>query len=433
MSSSTAYVLYLTLLHLVVTALLWRVLAETPFLFLAAELLLLGSVYFGVRLYRRLIAPIRLLGQGAAALEDEDFSVKLVPTGSAEMDGVVAVYNNMIDQLRNERVSARQREEFLDQLIDAANLGVLLLDYDGRIASTNEWLDRKMREDAFTTAVIQPSLHPRPRQKTGAGKTEGNGIVTGPGNRRYHVEAGTFIDRNFERGFLIVQDVTAEIVGAEKEAYGKVIRMMAHEVNNSNAAIASVLDSLHEAAAEGDPELATLVRDYLPVVLNRTRNMTNFMRRFAGVIRLPTPDRKPVDLNDMLRATGDLLAPSLGEADIELRYALAEPAPRVEADRAQLEQVIVNAVTNARESIGGGGTIVLRSTTAPVGFAIEDDGPGIPAEYGDRIFTPFFSSKPTGQGVGLTLSRDILEGHGARYGLGTKEDGWTRFWVGWGE
>lgn len=429
MSSAAKYILYLTALHLALGVTAYFLFEGKGALVIGAEVLLMGSAYVAYRIYRSIISPLRLLGRGAAALEDQDFSVKLMPTGSLEMDRIVKVYNRMIDQLREERVSSRQQEQFLDQLLGAAGLGVVIFDFDGAVSSMNRWMERQCRDvEGFRTAVLQPSLHLRPRPENHGGKDK-TLVLTGPGNRRYHVEYAAFIDRGFERGFLIIQDVTTDLLAAEKEAYGKVIRMMAHEVNNSNAAIISVLRSLLDAAAENDESLPELNSNYLPVVINRAENMTTFMRKFARVVRLPPPDRQRTDLNALLRRTGEVMLPVLRENDIELQYDLVDDGVFINADAAQLEQVIVNALTNARESIGSGGKVLLSSQAYPRGFVIADDGPGIPPGVAARIFTPFFSTKPTGQGVGLTLSRDILEAHATTYQLVTEADGWTRLRV----
>ena len=428
MSSSVKYILYLTVLHLALAVLAYFLLAEQKALVIVAELVLIVSAYIAFKIYRSIISPLQLLSRGAAALEDQDFSVKLIPTGSKEMDRVTNIYNQMIDQLREERISGKQREEFLDQLLDSAELGVVILDFNGGVESMNEWTRRQLATDAFDTAVLQPAMDLRLRPKAPTAPQQD--IFTGPGNRRYHVEAATFVDRGFERGFLIIQDVTTELLAAEKEAYGKVIRMMAHEVNNSNAAIVSVLRSVLEAAKDNDPQLASLNQDYLPVIINRAENMTTFMRNFARVIRLPEAEKKRIDLNELLHRTGEVMANVLTDADIELRYELAPEQVWIMADPAHLEQVVVNALTNARESIGEQGNIRISSQAFPAGFVIADDGPGIPADIAEQLFTPFFSTKPTGQGVGLTLTRDILEAHGATYNLLTEEDGWTRLRVG---
>jgi signal transduction histidine kinase len=123
------------------------------------------------------------------------------------------------------------------------------------------------------------------------------------------------------------------------------------------------------------------------------------------------------------------MATVLANHNINLSYDLPEEGVIVHADAAQLEQVVINALTNSRESIGSGGNIHVSAIRFPQGFTIADDGPGIPASAAQEIFTPFFSTKPTGQGVGLTLTREILEAHKTTYHLSTEEDGWTRLRV----
>ncbi|MFK8162826.1 MAG: PAS domain-containing sensor histidine kinase [Lewinella sp.] len=439
MSSSLKYILYLAALHIALAVIAKHLFAGDGLYILLAELVLLGSGYIAYRIYRSIISPLQLLGRGAAALEDQDFSVKLLPTGSIEMDRIGKVYNRMIDQLREERVNSRQQEEFLERLLGAAELGVVILDYDGEVSNMNNWMERQCNNvEGFRTAILDPFLHQRPRPENPSAEpgdeaptdiSRTDQVLVGPGNRRYHVETATFIDRGFERGFIIVQDVTADILSAEKEAYGKVIRMMAHEVNNSNAAIISVLRSLLEAATENEDGLRELNQDYLPVVINRAENMTTFMRNFARVVRLPAPDHQRINLNDLLRRTGDVMTTVLANHNINLSYDLPDQEVIVQADASQLEQVIINALTNSRESIDAGGNIKISASRFPQGFIIADDGPGIPANAAQDIFTPFFSTKPTGQGVGLTLTREILEAHKTSYQLTTEEDGWTRLRV----
>ncbi|NJB87222.1 signal transduction histidine kinase [Lewinella marina] len=420
MSAAAKYLAYLGTLHLVIGVLIYQVVGRGPVLLLV-EMVLLLSAYLGYRLYEVLVAPLQLLSRGVGALADQDFSVKMRSTGSPEMDRLGEVYNRMIEQLRLERVAGRQREEFLDRLVEAAGVGLLVLDYDGNIESENPWVqERRKSSPEFEATVLRPAL------ALGVGE---QAVFTTPDNRRLHVEYATFVDRGFERGFIILQDVTADLLQAEKEAYGKVIRMMAHEVNNSNAAIVSLLKTLLEVARADEPDLAELSREHLPPVILRAEHLTAFMRNFARVVRLPAPARERIDLNAVLRGAAEVMQPLLEEQEIALSLALADRPVWVSADRAQLEQVLINALTNARESIGRGGHIRISSQLHPAGFVIADDGPGIPAEVADRLFTPFFSTKSSGQGVGLTLSREILEAHGASYRLRTEEDGVTRFRV----
>jgi signal transduction histidine kinase len=302
-------------------------------------------------------------------------------------------------------------------------MGLIILDFDGRPESENLWVTKRRQEgDGFFREVIAPAT----AQKKGEKR-----VYTTTDNRRIHAEYATFVDRGFERGFLLLHDVTADLLQAEKEAYGKVIRMMAHEVNNSNAAIVSLLKTILDAAHEGGDDLTALTTEYLPTVILRAEHMTAFMRNFARVVRLPAPVKTRVDLNELLHDVGELTQKLLRAQQIELSYRLHPKPVYVQADRGQLEQVVINAVTNARESIGHGGHIELKSCSHPPGFVVADDGPGIPDEVAPLLFTPFFSNKQHGQGVGLTLSREILEGHNAHYQLTTDDDGWTRLRVSW--
>ncbi|MCP9234327.1 PAS domain-containing sensor histidine kinase [Lewinella sp. JB7] len=420
MSAAAKYILYLTVLHLLLGVMAYFVIGRGPVLLLA-EMILLLSAYLGYRLYEVLVAPLDLLSRGVGALADQDFSVKMIPTGSPEMDRLGQVYNRMIDQLREERITGRQREEFLDRLVGAAEVGIVILDFDGGVESVNPWVSRHRKTDQdFDLTVLQPALELAPGEKR---------VLTTPNNRRIHTERADFVDRGFERGFLVLQDVTADLLLAEKEAYGKVIRMMAHEVNNSNAAIVSLLRSLHDIATEHDPHLPELATEYLPPAINRAENLTEFMRNFARVVRLPNPQRSRTDLIKLIRSAGGVVQEMLRARNIELSYDVPDHPVYAEVDAGQIEQVLINALTNARESIGTDGRIELSLRDNPPSFTIADDGPGIPAEVSDKLFTPFFSTKNAGQGVGLTLSRDILTAHQATYRLRTDADGWTRFTV----
>ncbi len=422
MRRSGWFLTYLLGLHLLVGGLALACLGERTPLIFGVELLLACSFFLGYRLYRSLILPQKLIGQGLTALEDQDFSVKLVETDNVDVDQLVRVYNGMIDQLRTERVAGRQREEFLDQLLQAAGIGVVTCDYDGNIRKLNPWAKTLDAQPGFRRAVLDPARSLRAGERR---------VFTSPANRRYHVECATFIDRGFERRFLLLHDVTADLLSAEKEAYGRVIRMMAHEVNNSNAAIGSVLHSLLEAAGEENTELAELSREYLPAVIGRTDNLTTFMRHFAEVVRLPAANRQRIDLGPLLRRTLELMQPTLREAGITFSLDLPERPLWIGADPALLEQVVINAILNSRDSLlevdRSERDFRLSAHPSPVRLVIADRGAGISPEVGEQLFTPFFSSKPQGQGVGLTLSREVLEAHGATYQLGTEEDGWTRF------
>lgn len=429
-SSKIGYGIYLVALHLLLGAMAYLLLRERLYLFLAVELLLLLSLGLGFWFYRVFMAPTRLLSLGKAALQDGDFTSTLLPTPNAAVNQLVDLYNQMIDRLRAERSSQQAQQYFLEQLIQAAPIGLVLLDFDGRIRDLNPYMRALLGLSAAETLdSVGPSILEQPllRAIVALDKGVASQTMVLPGHRRYRVEQGSFIDRGFPRQFYLVQDMTQQLLAAEKEAYGKVIRMMAHEVNNSVGATNSLLQSLVDSLAEAPADFSELAEEYLPVVIERGRQMNQFMRHFADVIRLPAPNKQPCDLGQLLSRVATLFTAQCREQGIALKLELEARELVANLDAAQIEQVLINAITNSIESIAGqGGEIRLRLRERPLGIDIADNGAGIAPALANQLFTPFFSTKQNGQGIGLTLSRDILEQHGARYELYTR-DGLTTF------
>ena len=155
------------------------------------------------------------------------------------------------------------------------------------------------------------------------------------------------------------------------------------------------------------------------------------MRRFADVFRLPPPVRQPCDLVTVLEGIVRLLSATPAGQRVTWRWELDRPSIRVDIDRGQMEQALLNILKNAVEAVDGQGTITIRVTsrTGPATLTVEDTGVGITAEAQSNLFTPFFSTKPHGEGIGLTLVQEILAGHGFHYALERTETQTTRFTV----
>jgi signal transduction histidine kinase len=363
--------------------------------------------------------------RGIDAIRDQDFNVKFTPTGRPETDQLIDVYNQMIDHLRQERIAQQEQHYFLDKLIKTSPTGILILDYDGHVVNANPRLLELCKLNARDLIRKPLAELGHPFFEAIAQMNSGESKVLSPdGMHTYKIRKAQFIDRGFPCTFALVEELTLEILQAEKRSYGKVIRMMAHEVNNSIGAVNAILDTALQLE-EKDTELAAA----LAVAIERNEHLSHFMRNFADVIRLPAPHKENIDLNELLRKAGQLMEYKARAAGVTLAFEL-EPGPfYVQADAGQIEQVLVNALKNALESIAGNGRIVLRTTLQPRQFCIEDNGRGIAAKDREKLFTPFFSTKENGQGIGLTIAREVLSAHGWPFSLATAEDGITRFTV----
>ncbi|TPW09611.1 MAG: multi-sensor signal transduction histidine kinase, partial [bacterium] len=259
-------------------------------------------------------------------------------------------------------------------------------------------------------------------------------LLTLQGRRRLRCLKLPYIDRGFSRSFILLDELTRELYESEKAAYEKLIRTMSHEINNTSASVISLLQSSLDAPVDAAGPGAPDWRESLTVAINRTNHMNAFLSRFADVIRLPAPHREACDVNEMLTEMARVLKPQTDARRIGWRWELAGDLPRVALDRAQMEQVLLNVAKNAMEAIGQDGEIVVRTVRdgARVVIEIEDSGGGISSAIGDQLFTPFFTSKPGGNGIGLTLVQEILKSHGFDGTLENAAPGRAVFRIGMG-
>jgi signal transduction histidine kinase len=201
-------------------------------------------------------------------------------------------------------------------------------------------------------------------------------------------------------------------------ALGNLVAVVSHEVLNPLNILVMGLDRL-KASPELHPSLAEEVR-LLSQQAGWLARVTQDILSFA---RFRPLERQVVDLNETVRQTLRLMESDLRREGIEVDLRLAHDLPPIRADQNQLQQVILNLLTNARDVLPGGGRIVLRTAEARPLFSnegrvvelrVEDTGPGIPRELADKLFEPFFTTKPKGKGtgLGLSISQRIVEAHG---------------------
>jgi nitrogen fixation/metabolism regulation signal transduction histidine kinase len=430
MKLRTKFILFVVILHLVTLVLTYFIFKQNKILFIASEVLIILSMLIAINLYKQLIQPLQLLMQGAEAIRDRDFNVKFVSTGKYEMDELIKVYNQMIDELRTERTKQEQQHLFLEKLIYTSPTGILILDYDNNIQEVNpkalKLLD--LDEKAILRKSLEETFHPVLQEiktlKSGESKT-----VTFNGVNTYKLQKSHFIDRGFARHFIMIEELTAEILAAEKKAYGKVIRMMAHEVNNTIGPVNSILQSTLTSKKIWNDASTGSLKEAIQVAYERNNNLNIFMRNFADVVRLPDPVKKPVDLHTIIRSVARLMEKKAGEKQIQFEYHLPDGPFTICADEQQMEQVLINIVKNAIEAIEEKGTISFDADPAKKQLSVTDSGKGIAENATDQLFSPFFSTKKDGQGIGLTLVKEILINHGCEFSLLTTRPGQTTFTI----
>ena len=425
-------VLYLALIHVLMAAVALRVLWEQPEWLFIVEGIFVLSIVVSIRLIRALFVPLELIGTGAELINERDFTSRFHPIGQPEMDQLIEVYNKMIDQLREERLKVREQNELLGQIVEAAPGGILIADLDERIVEVNPSAVRLVgasREEILGRTL--PEMDSTVLSAISLIAVGDSRVLAIDGGRRLKVHRAAFRDRGYERSFYLLEELTEELHQSERAAYEKLIRMMSHEVNNSVGAVGSLLASFR-AVAEGLPEKerSGFLRA-LELAGDRLDLLRSFMDRLAEVVRLPEPELRPCAVDRLLEDILSLFEASFDEQGISCVWADKEALPEVALDKNQMERVFVNVIKNAAEAIGEGGTIaVTTGVKEGVGqVTIQDSGRGIPEDVRQQLFTPFFSTKRDGYGLGLTLVKEILGRHDFSFSLKNVAGSGARFTI----
>ena len=375
--------------------------------------------------YNKIVKPMHTIGNGMELLREQDFSSRLSPVGQHEADRIVNIFNRMMDQLKNERLRLREQNHFLDLLIQASPMGVIITDLDGNISQANPMAIKMLgiHLESLLNKPIEKIDSPLATELAALSKEETRVVRLNDANI-YRCTFTFFIDRGFQHSFYLIERMTDEVIRAEKKAYEKVIRMIAHEVNNTTAGITSTLDTVEQAlATERDMEE---ICDVMHVCTERCFSMSKFITRFADVVKIPEPLLSRNSLNETATTCVRFMEGLCNDHHIQLTLQCAPDVGDVNLDTSLFEQVLVNIIKNAVESIGQDGEIRI-TTTAPASLEVADNGPSISKETEEKLFSPFFSTKPHGQGIGLIFIREVLNRHGCTFSLRTYNDGWTRF------
>lgn len=408
-----------------------------------------GGVALGVAvlLWRVVMVPRRLVRVGMELLSGQDCNSRLRTVGQPDADRIVTLFNRLMGSLGEERRHIREQENLLSLLIDASPMGVAMLDDRGCVTRVNAAFCTLLgvRDEADIAGRGLSGLPGRIGEAL-AGLPDGGECVVRPGgNAVIRCYRRWFMQMGCRRPFLLVESLTEEVMRIEREAYGRVIRLIAHEVNNSMAGFRGLLSQL-EDIFDGDPDMEAVISS----VTERCVALGSFIGGYADVVRLPEPKFECIDVSEFVESQLPFLE-SVAGMPLDFRCDESARGARVSGDPVQLGQVMVNLVRNARQSLeslpsagvalgpgeagepeaGSDIAIELTSDISGITLAVSDRGPGIAPDQRERLFTPFYSTRPGGQGIGLTLVSEILRRHGCHYVLATEADGCTRFRIRW--
>lgn len=393
---------------------------------LAAIMIILAVIY------RKIVMPMRGIANGMDLIRAQDFGSRLAKVGQTEADRIVEMFNMMMHNLKTERLRIREQNHFLDLLISVSPMGIIILDTYGRITMHNPAAGDFIGVKDLNGLLIDEIDTPLANGITGIhqGHTE---TLRLSDSKIYRCSRLSFMDNGYSHPFILIEQLTGEVMKAERLAYEKVIRMISHEVNNSVAGITSMLSTASAIIKEYNPDDTEGIAEIAEICSKRCMSMSKFITSFADVVRIPEAICLKTDLNERLRTCNDFLESMCSPHRIKFHMQLSPEPIEVMLDSVLFEQALINIMKNSIESIDSrsDGVITISTEAAPERrLIVTDNGAGISAESQAHIFTPFYTSKAKGHGLGLIFVSDVLAKHNCSFNLRTSpKDGLTRFTI----
>jgi PAS domain S-box-containing protein len=362
---------------------------------------------------RVLYLQANLLG----ALREGDYSIR--GTGARPGSGVDLVMteiNALGDTLQRQRTEAVESTALLTSVMGAIDVAVFAFDMDERLVLVNPAGERLLGQRSATLLGRHaddlrlsrcligdtPRLLDRP---------------FGPESGRLELRRSTFRRDGKPHHLLVFADLSRALREEEQQAWQRIVRVLSHEINNSLTPIKSIAHSIKRMISRvPDVPRAAEIQDGLTLIETRSGALGRFLRAYAQLARLPKPQMRPTDVA--------ALAHRIAELENRLPVSVrTSDNVEVTADPDQLEQLLINIVRNAVDATletGGNVAIDWKQVDGAVQITVEDEGPGLPDT--SNLFVPFFTTKPTGSGIGLALSRQIAEAHGGTLELENRAD-----------
>ncbi|NLG62263.1 MAG: PAS domain S-box protein [Candidatus Cloacimonetes bacterium] len=385
--------------------------------------LVLPSFWIGAAIsaYSRTVRPLQLLQNLLGALREGDYSLRGVGAHAGDLLGdVMAEVNELGETLHRQRLAAVEATALLSNVLAEIDVAIFAFDADDELRLVN-------RAGASLVGSTPEDLIGRTAEDIGLAE-----YLEGPPARtldqafpgatgRWEMRRSEFRQDGRPHRLIVLGDVTRALREEEKLAWQRIVRVLSHEINNSLAPIQSIARSVRRILEKElvQSDRVADVEEGLDVIANRSEALAKLMSEYARLARMPAPKPKPMQVASLVE----------GVAELETRLEVAVRPPQygsdvvIQADRAQLEQALINLLRNAADAsleTGGGVSITWRSDARYVIITIEDEGKGLDATA--NLFVPFFTTKPTGSGIGLALSRQIVEAHGGSLQLENRRD-----------
>ena len=360
------------------------------------------------------------------AVKNEDSTLRFpLKTGNKALNELNSSLNRINELIKTVRFELQEQEHFYRAILEHVSAGIIVYTQNGNIILSNEAARHLLAYETLTH-INQLMRIDKNLFKAIKELQPGNQKLVNFSNRnevrQLSVKSALFKTATDNLLLVAFQDIKNEMEVKELESWIKLIRVLTHEIMNSVAPITSLSETIlqYYTSLNGNVPSEKVIKNTikgLEVINERGAGLISFVENYRKLTRIPPPEKKPVDLELLLDNTITLFNVESPDKNISITRNITPTGLQAMADKKQIAQVLINLVKNSAEALKNtaGGTIHLRAFQNDAGrvqVTVSDNGPGIPPELMDKIFIPFFTSRETGTGIGLSLSRQIMLMHG---------------------
>ena len=364
------------------------------------------------------------------AIRNEDFTLRFPEKVSIESFKELNVSLNRVNSLIQEvHLQLQIRERYYQEIMKQANIGILTYNDKGHILFSNPTVEKLLNHKPLNHIKQLQQVDMRLYQLFAELKPFDRKLfqLTNEREKTQLAIKSTSLSLNDQQMLLVVvQDIHRELDEKETDSWVKLIRVLTHEIMNTITPITSISDSILKYFMGNDDKIIMdgleehqiiNTAKGLEVIKEQGTNLMGFVKSYRTFLNVPEPDKTIVSAKNLLEKVKLLILRTEKHKNLEVALKIEPQNLDLFIDEKQITQVLVNLGKNAIQSIGKqkDGKIWLVAGIHPQGkkyIQVWDNGPGIPEDVINEIFVPFFTTKHSGTGIGLSLSKQILQLHG---------------------
>lgn len=394
-----------------------------------------------VSLYHYLNRVNRKLTLFLEAIRYEDFSIRFSADNKLgkSFSALNHQFNEVLEAFRQTRAEKEANLKYIDTIIQHISIGVFSFDTDGKIELINPAAFRLLGIYRLRYIDELKNVHPDLAgllmQLPAGHKT----LYATQNGQQLSIQAASVRLQGRLVKLISLQNIHAELQQKELEAWQNLTKILRHEIMNSVTPIVSLIGTMQDIvqydliATEDQSDAVVDLREALETIESRSKGIMNFVNAYRDYTTLPKPQFTTINLKQLIQSVSNLLLADLKAAGIHYRAHVSPENIEVHADETQLQMVLINLIKNAMDALDQTEqpriTVKGSFNGQQVIIEITDNGPGIDPDAQEKIFIPFFTTKKTGSGIGLSLSQQIIQMHGGQLKLSSIPEKGTTFYV----